>query len=114
MLAPGKYNIIFEGFGNMDRIQYELIDDQVFLFRSGLTKKCFGKNICIAVINHFIEKKYAKVILQTDDWRIPAIAVYLKLGFKPVFTSKELEIRWNKIINTYFKDFIIKSIKPGK
>ena len=77
-------------------------------------KKGLGKNICIAVINHFIEKKYEKVILQTEDWRIPAIAVYLKLGFKPVFTSKELEKRWNEIINTYFKDFTIKSIKPDK
>ena len=77
-------------------------------------KKGLGKNICIAVINHFIEKKYEKVILQTDDWRIPAIAVYLKLGFKPVFTSKELEKRWNEIIITYFKDFTIKSIKPDK
>ena len=76
--------------------------------------KGLGKNICVAVIKYFIENNYKKVILQTDDWRIPAIAVYLKLGFKPVFTSKELEIRWNKIINTYFKDFIIKSIKPGK
>ena len=77
-------------------------------------KKGLGKNICIAVINHFIEKKYEKVILQTEDWRIPAIAVYLKLGFKPVFTSKELEKRWNEIINTYFKDITIKSIKPDK
>mgnify|MGYP001228758942 FL=1 len=77
-------------------------------------KKGLGKNICIAVINHFIEKKYEKVILQTDDWRIPAIAVYLKLGFKPVFTSKKLEEKWMEIINTYFKDFKIKSIKPDK
>tara|TARA_B100001245_G_scaffold69425_1_gene48805 strand:+ start:1220 stop:1837 length:618 start_codon:yes stop_codon:yes gene_type:complete len=77
-------------------------------------KKGLGKNICIAVINHFIEKKYEKVILQTDDWRIPAIAVYLKLGFKPVFTTKELEKRWNEIMNTYFIDLIIKSIKPDK
>ena len=67
-------------------------------------KKGLGKNICIAVINHFIEKKYKKVILQTDDWRIPAIAVYLKLGFKPVITSKELEKRWNKIMKTYFNE----------
>ena len=77
-------------------------------------KKGLGKNICIAVINHFIEKKYNKVILQTDDWRISAIAVYLKLGFKPVFTSKKLEEKWKEIINTYFKDFKIKSIKPDK
>ena len=77
-------------------------------------KKGLGKNICIAVINHFMEKKYEKVILQTDDWRIPAIAVYLKLGFKPVFTSEKLEEKWMEIINTYFKDFKIKSIKPDK
>ena len=77
-------------------------------------KKGLGKNICIAVINHFIEKKYKKIILQTEDWRISAISIYLKLGFRPVYTDENLEKRWQKIINTYFKDFKIKSIKPGK
>jgi len=65
--------------------------------------KGLGKNICAAVIKYFIENNYKKVILQTDDWRIPAIAVYLKLGFKPVFINKQSEKRWNKIINNYFK-----------
>ena len=65
--------------------------------------KGLGKNICVAVIKYFIENNYKKVILQTDDWRIPAIAVYLKLGFKPVFINKQSEKRWNKIINNYFK-----------
>ena len=64
--------------------------------------RSLGKNICIAVINYFIENNYEKVILQTDDWRIPAIAVYLKLGFKPVFINKKSEKRWDKIIINYF------------
>ena len=44
-------------------------------------KKGLGKNICIAVINHFIEKKYNKVIL---DKTFP----------KFIFENKEKYLKW--------------------
>ena len=44
MLIPGIYTVEFDGIEKADRIQYELIDNPVFLFKSGLTKKCFGRN----------------------------------------------------------------------
>tara|TARA_B100000073_G_scaffold97415_2_gene77443 strand:+ start:249 stop:842 length:594 start_codon:yes stop_codon:yes gene_type:complete len=60
--------------------------------------------VCTEVIKYLIKNNYEKIILQTDDWRIPAIAVYFKLGFKPVLINKESKIRWNKIINNNFKN----------
>jgi len=60
--------------------------------------------VCIEVIKYLIKNNYKKIILQTDDWRVSALAVYFKLGFKPVLINKESEIRWNKIINTNFKN----------
>ena len=77
-------------------------------------KKGLGKSICLSVINHFVEKDYKKVILQTEDWRVSAISIYLKLGFRPVYTNNKMKKRWEKIMSTHFKDFKIKSINPGK
>jgi len=77
-------------------------------------KKGLGKSVCISVINHFVEKNYKKVILQTEDWRISAISIYLKLGFRPVYSDNNMKKRWQEIISTHFKDFKIKSINPGK
>ena len=37
--------------------------------------------------------------LTTDDWRIPAIAVYLKLGFLPVLWSDDAEERWKAVLD---------------
>jgi len=77
-------------------------------------KKGLGKSICLSVINHFVEKDYKKVILQTEDWRVSAISIYLKLGFRPVYTNNKMKKRWQEIMSTHFKDFKIKSINPGK
>ena len=38
-----------------------------------------------------------RVELTTDDWRIPAICVYLRLGFLPVLWSDDAEARWTAI-----------------
>jgi mycothiol synthase len=77
-------------------------------------KKGLGKSVCISVINHFIEKNYKKVILQTEDWRVSAISIYLKLGFRPVYSDNNMKKRWQEIISTHFNDFKIKSINPEK
>jgi mycothiol synthase len=38
--------------------------------------------------------------LKTDDWRIPAIKGYLRIGFTPdVTTEPDYKERWDKIIN---------------
>ena len=35
--------------------------------------------------------------LTTDDWRIPAIKGYLKIGFAPDLSTEEFRERWEKI-----------------
>lgn len=35
--------------------------------------------------------------LTTDDWRIPAIKSYLKIGFKPDLSTEDFKERWEKI-----------------
>lgn len=36
--------------------------------------------------------------LTTDDWRIPAIKTYLKVGFTPDLSTSEFEDRWKKVL----------------
>ena len=35
--------------------------------------------------------------LTTDDWRIPAIKSYLRIGFTPDLSTEDFKARWEKI-----------------
>lgn len=40
---------------------------------------------------------YPDAWLATDDWRLPAINIYFKLGFQPVYTDSSHKERWEII-----------------
>ncbi len=56
-----------------------------------------GKAVCSEVIGCFIENGCTFADLVTDDFRIPAIVIYLKLGFKPFLYADGMEERWRAI-----------------
>jgi mycothiol synthase len=56
-----------------------------------------GQAICSAAVKRFAKAGYRNVYLLTDDFRLPAIKVYLKLGFKPYIYSPDMEARWQKV-----------------
>lgn len=62
--------------------------------------KKLGQIISIAVMNRLVEKGYKHALLLTDDHRLSAISIYLKLGFVPVINSEEMHERWTKISKT--------------
>ena len=49
---------------------------------------------CTGVSRFFIARGYKKVWLGTDDWRLPAIHVYLSLGYRPVINRSDMPARW--------------------
>ena len=49
---------------------------------------------CTGVSRFFIARGYEKVWLGTDDWRLPAIHVYLSLGYRPVMNRGDMPARW--------------------
>ena len=59
--------------------------------------KGLGKIITGAVMQNALDRGLSAVYLTTDDFRIPAIRAYLKMGFVPVISSEDLRIRWEKI-----------------
>lgn len=61
-----------------------------------------GKLVCLAALHSLAERGYKSVVLSTDDERIPAISMYLSLGFEPMYIHEKDEERWEsvmKIIN---------------
>jgi len=59
--------------------------------------KGLGLNVSAAVTSRFIEGGYRKIQLFTEDYRLPALKTYLKLGYIPsLYTGGMLE-RWEAI-----------------
>ncbi len=56
-----------------------------------------GVAVCAAVTARFIEAGYRDIYLITQDWRLPAIKTYLKLGYEPEIDSNEMTDVWETI-----------------
>ncbi len=59
--------------------------------------KGLGMAICAATTARFLEAKYRRIYLKTDDWRLPALKTYLKLGYEPFLFSPDMEPRWRAV-----------------
>jgi mycothiol synthase len=51
----------------------------------------------VAALRRFLEAGYARIYLKTDDFRIPAVRLYLKLGFVPYLFSDDMRERWKSL-----------------
>ncbi len=56
-----------------------------------------GLAICAAVVRRFIRAGYHNLYLQTDDFRLPALKIYLKLGYVPFLFAQDMKDRWQVI-----------------
>lgn len=59
--------------------------------------KGLGKVVVSAVTRLLVQRGYQRIYLLTDDWRLPAIATYLSLGWEPYVYNEEMEVRWQKV-----------------
>ena len=57
-----------------------------------------GRAVCTAVVKYLFGRGYSNVILWTDNWRIPAIAMYLSMGFEPNLNRGDMPERWEKVM----------------
>lgn len=71
--------------------------------------KGLGKAVCAAATARFIQAGYRRIYLKTDDWRLPAIRIYLKLGYEPFLYMQDMEERWRVICEKLKQPFT-----PGK
>ena len=59
--------------------------------------KGLGRAVCAAVVRRFLSAGYRRLYLLTDDFRLPALSVYLKLGFVPFLFEGTMPARWQTI-----------------
>ncbi len=59
--------------------------------------KGLGQATCAAVVGRYLRAGYRRIYLKTDDWRLPAIKTYLKLGFVPFLHGPEMAGRWREV-----------------
>ena len=58
-----------------------------------------GRVVCTEVARYLIGRGYSRIILFTDDWRLPAINLYLSMGFEPQTNSEDegMSKRWDAV-----------------
>ena len=59
--------------------------------------KGLGLAVCAAVTARFIRAGYRRIYLSTDDWRLPALKTYLKLGYEPLPYRDGMAERWTEV-----------------
>ncbi|MDP4133794.1 MAG: GNAT family N-acetyltransferase [Bacillota bacterium] len=65
-----------------------------------------GKLVCLAALYSLAQRGYKSTVLSTDDSRIPAISMYLSLGFEPLYTHESHKERWDNVMKEINKNKI--------
>jgi len=56
-----------------------------------------GRALTLAVLHRFRQRGFRRAVLQTDDFRLPAIRLYLSLGFRPRLSHESHQARWRAV-----------------
>lgn len=59
-----------------------------------------GLAVCAAVTGRLVQAGYPVLYLMTDDFRLPAIKTYLKLGWTPWLFREGMAERWQAVCET--------------
>jgi mycothiol synthase len=54
--------------------------------------------VCLAVLHRFQERGFRRVRLNTHEWRLGAVKVYLRLGFQPLYRHPEHPGQWTAVL----------------
>jgi mycothiol synthase len=66
--------------------------------------KGLGEIVSRRVLQEAVDRKRSAVYLSTDDFRIPAIRTYLRLGFEPDPIHESHPARWTAVLRMIDKD----------
>ena len=87
-------------------VTYQYTNDEATgcIHMVGIEKSYQGKRLAVPLnlyaVQKMIDNGKSKIILTTDDWRIPAIKTYLRAGFSPVIELGDtaMENRWTEVM----------------
>jgi len=69
-----------------------------------------GLHVSLAAMMQAKSEGYARMVLRTDDWRIPAIKTYLRLGYIPVVVHENHIVRWKEVLHKINREDLINLI----
>ena len=64
-----------------------------------------GTAVAAAVTRRLVQGGYRRIFLETDDDRLPAMSVYLKLGWVPYLFAADMPGRWRAVFDELGRDF---------
>ena len=74
-----------------------------------------GRIVCALVIERFLAAGFRHIYLKTDDFRRPALRMYLAQGWQPYILEKEMDGRWEKILKALgIPDDSVSRVYPGE
>jgi len=56
-----------------------------------------GYWVTLATLHHMCAEGFWRAVLSTDDFRLPAIRTYLRLGFEPLLAHENQRERWPRV-----------------
>ncbi len=59
--------------------------------------KGLGIQVNLVALHHMVREGRRQAVLETDDFRLPAIKTYLKLGFRPLLVHENQRERWRSV-----------------
>ncbi len=74
--------------------------------------KRLGYYVSLGVLHRFREDGRIDSVLFTDDFRIPAIKTYIRLGFEPLLIQENQRQRWQMVLKTIAQTDLESSFKP--
>lgn len=69
------------------------------------TGRGLGTAVAAAVTRRLVQAGYRRIFLETDDDLLPAISIYLKLGWVPYLFSADVTDRWRAVLDELGRDF---------
>ena len=63
-----------------------------------------SRSVCAAATNYLINYGFRRFGLSTDDFRVPAVKTYLRLGYRPWYWQDDMQERWRKLIDDFGYD----------
>ncbi len=70
-----------------------------------------GYYVSLSAMKHAREEGFSRMALRTDDWRIPAVKTYLRLGYMPVVIHENQIERWKKILRQINREDLLDLIR---
>jgi mycothiol synthase len=91
--------------------------DRGYIHMVGVKKEHCGRRLgywlTVACLEKFREQGFGAAMLQTEDFRIPAIKHYLRLGFRPVLVIPEQREKWTGLLKRIGGEDLVREMGIG-